>query len=325
MRRNPYRIGKSRSFGISPRIKRRFNKLPTLKGYEGRWWRRALIAAGVVITALIVFYFIMPERSLMASVEVKRIENKGVLSVGVRDDMPGFCENGEGLEAELALLLAEKILPDSDDPLRLVSCTSKTVSTKLKDGSIDAAIALQSKNSKEAYAYSYPYFSDPVYLVTLDPKYCQLRPDELIVGYIPSTPAGSAFADYVKEATAAPERTLIDKILGRPAKQPDPSSVPAFDTMKYGSYDELLNALRKGEIEAAVLSGAYVHKFFDVYSEETGVTVFFLCDTVVAALDYCIVTSSDEPALAQIADMLIYKMQEDGSLASLKAKYGLAH
>ncbi|MCR5611124.1 MAG: transporter substrate-binding domain-containing protein [Clostridiales bacterium] len=321
MRINPYKIGKSSRFGISPRIKQRFNKLPTLKGPEGKWWRRGLIAVGVILLALIVYHFLKPETSLMSSVEVKRVENRGMLTVGVRYDMPGFSEDGEGLEVELAMLLARKLLPDSDDPLKLVECTSKTVSTKLKDGTIDVAIALQTKSS--SYACSYPYFTDKVYLVTLNALNKAKTPPEMRIGYIPETAAGSVFSAYVLRVTSAAERTLVDKILGRPTPTPDPATAVTIDAVKLGSYDELISALKSGEIDAAVMAGAYVTKYFDVSPELSGVGEYYLCDTVIGSLEYCIVASKDDPAFASIADMLIYRLNEDGTLKELKQKYGL--
>ncbi len=38
----------------------------------------------------------------MNTPEIQRIRERGVLAVGVRDDMPLFAEGGEGFEIELA-------------------------------------------------------------------------------------------------------------------------------------------------------------------------------------------------------------------------------
>ena len=320
MKGNPYNI-RNKRFGITPRLKRRFDWLPTLRGSAGRWWRRALIAVVILLLALAAYHFLKPETSLMSSVEIKRVDNRGMLTVGVRSDMPGFCEDGVGLEAELARLLAEYILPDSDDPLKLVECTSKTVSTKLKDGTVDVALALQTKNS--SYSCSYSYYTDPVSLVTLDPDNVNKKPSELIIGYIPDTSAGSLFETYVKSVTSTAERSIIDRLLGRPAATPDPATAVTIESVKYGSYDELLTALLNGRIEAAVMSGAYIRKYFDIHAEEYGFGAYYVCAANIGELNYCVVASKDDPALASVADMLIYKLKEEGTLAELIAKYGL--
>ena len=262
-----------------------------------------------------------PETQLMNSVEIKRIESKGMLAVAVRDDMPGFCDGGVGLEADLAKLLARRILPDSDDPLKLIPCSSKSITTKLSDGTADVAIALQPKGSSSKYSYSYPYYKDQVYLVTLNRDARLMAPEQLLIGYIPDSAAGSVFSSYVRSRTAAPEQSIVDKLLRKPKPTQDPETAVHIESLKYGSYEELIWALRHGVIEAAVMSGAYVNKYFESSYAAEGTPDYYLCQTVIGAVEYCVIASSDEPALTQIADMLIYEMQEDGSLAELVRKY----
>ena len=312
MRRNPYKIGDSK--GLPPRLSSRLRQLPTLKGREGRWWRRGLIALAVLIIALVAIKFLKPETQLMNSVEIGRIEEKGILTVGVRDDMPGFCENGEGLEAELARLLARRILPDSEEPVKLVTCTSTTVTTKLQDGTIDVAIALRPTGSSSGYSFSYPYFTDKVYLVTLTSENGAKLPRDLRIGYIPETPAGSVFRTYVKQITAEPEQSIISKLLRRPRPTAAPGSEVTIEQVRCGSYEELLDALSSGRIDAAVMAGAYVNKYFIVPEDAPE---YYLCGTVLGTVDYCIISSSEEPALTLLADMLIYELKNNGSLESL--------
>lgn len=318
MRRNPYKIGKSG--GLSPRFMQRFGRFFTLKGPDGRWLRIVIGAAAAILGVVIAAAALRPETQLMNSVEIRRIESKGILSVAVRDDMPGFCENGEGLEAELARLIAQRILPDSEDPVKLVPCSSKTVSTKLADGTVDIAIALQPKGGSSSYSYSYPYYTDRVLLVTLAEANVTKDPSELRIGYIPETPAGKVFASYVSKVTAAAEQSMIDKLLRRPKPTPDPETAVTIDSVKFGSFDELLQALSRGQIDAAVMAGADHRKYFVIPTGEAA-TRWFLCDAVIGELQYCMIASSDEPALMQIADMLIYEMQENGSLKELIGKY----
>lgn len=319
MRRNPYKIGKSG--GFSPRLKQWLNNLPSLKGHEGRWLRRALIAIVLIPIVIAAIHFLKPETQLMNSVEINRIRSKGVLTVAVRDDVPGFCEGGVGLEAELARLLAERILPGSEDPLRLVPCTSTTVTTKLSDGTVDMAAALRTKADGSGYSYSYSYYTDTVFLVTLDRSLVEAEPHELRIGYIPGTAAGSAFASYVKEITALPEQSMIDKLLRRPAPTAEPGSVTNVDTSKFGSYDELIDALVSGRIDAAAMPGVSVARYFGSGDDEEGLPECCLCKTTVGKLEYRLESSSDEPALTRIADMMIYEMKNSGELDALVEKY----
>lgn len=318
MRKNPYKIGKSEG-RFASFLKRSGIKL-TLKGREGRFLRIALISLGAIILLIALFRFLKPETQLMSSVEIRRIESRGMLNVGVRSDMPGFCEEGEGLEAELAKLLAKRILPDSSDPCKLIECTPKSISAKLSDGTVDVAIALLPRGSVSSAVYSYPYFTDRIRLVTLLPENIAKQPHEMVIGYIPETSAGSVFASYVARVTSTGEQSIIDRLLRRPKPTPDPATVVTMETRKYGSYDELIAALSRGDVDSVVMSGAYVYKYFEAEAEETGAP-YFLCEADVGSLDYCIVSYSDQPALTQIADMLIYEMQESGLMHELVNKY----
>jgi ABC-type amino acid transport substrate-binding protein len=316
MRKNPYKIGRAADGAASPRPGRL-----TLKGREGRIPRIVLISLGALILLILIASLMKPETQLMSSVEIKRIENKGILTVGVRDDMPGFCEKGEGFEAELARLLAKRILPDSDEALSLEVCTVKTVSAKLSDGSIDVAIALQPEGSGSAYSYSYPYFTDNVRLVTLSEELSKKEPWELVIGYIPETAAGSRFTSYVSRVTASEEQNLIEKLLRKPKPTPDPAAAVTIESKKYGSYDELVAALKRGDVDAAALSGAYIYRYFIAGAEENEISGCWLCEADIGVLKYCVIASSDEPALTQIADMLIYEIGESGLLRELTNKY----
>ncbi|MBQ1818463.1 MAG: transporter substrate-binding domain-containing protein [Clostridia bacterium] len=319
MRRNPYKIGRTR--GISPRLKQWLNNLPSLKGHEGRWLRRGLIFILLIPIALLAVHFLKPETSLQNSVEIGRVRSKGVLTVAVRSDMPGFCENGEGLEAELALRLARRILPDAEEPLKLVPVTSTTVTTKLADGSVDLAAALKTKSSGSGYAYSYAYYTDTVYAVTLDRAHVSQPVHELRVGYIPNTPAGTVFASYVRELTAAPEQSMLDKLLRRPAPTAAPGSITSVDTVRLGSYEELLDALLSGRIDAAVMAGAYVHKYFEAEREALELPECYLLEQTVGEVEYRFMANSEDPALTRLADMMIYEMKSSGELDKLVEKY----
>lgn len=319
MRRNPYKISEKR--GLSPRLKDRLRQLPTLKGHEGRWLRWGLIAFAVLLIALIAVKFLKPETQLMNSVEIRRIEEKGILTVGVREDIPGFCDNGEGLEAELARLFAQRILPDSEEPVKLVPCTSTTVTTKLQDDSIDVAIALRPTGSSSGCSFSYPYFTDKVYLVTLSAENAAKLPKDLKIGYIPETPAGSAFTSYVKKLTAAPEQSIISKLLRKPKPTAEPGSAITIDSTRCGSYDELISALVSGRIEAAVMAGAYVNKYFCVEREELELPTHYLCGTVIGTVDYCIISSSEDQAFTLLSNMLIYELKNNGELEGMVEKW----
>lgn len=322
-KRDPYRRDLSGG-GFFARLKNRFNFKITFTGHEGRWWRRGAVALGIILLGVIAVLALRPEAQLMNSVEIARVRERGILYVGVRGDVPAFNEGGTGAEIELAELLAERILPDSEDPIKYFECTSKTVSTKISDGSIDVAIALLPNGKNRSYAYSYSYYTDNVYLVSLKAELASAEPTDLKLGTVQDTPAADVLTDYKNEITAVKEKTFLEKIFGKPDEEYVVEQAKQLSIKTFGSYKELIDALLRGDVDAAVMAGAYVNKYFSVAaSDYTGGAKYYLNRNVIGTVEYCFVSSSDEPAFMQLADMMIYDMQKDGSLYRLLAKYGL--
>ena len=296
----------------------------TFVGREGRWWRRGAFALGAIILIVIAIAALKPETQIMGSVEISRIKDRGILYVGIRDDMPAFNQGGLGLEPELAKLFARRLLPEAEDPVKFFTCTSKTVSTKLSDGSIDVAIAMLPGGASRSYAYSYPYYTDNVYIVTLDRSLASKEPIDLELGYVQDTPAADVLTDYKNAVTAVKEKTFFEKLFGKPDETYEVEKEKQMQLRKYGAYADMIEALIRGDIDGAVMAGAYVNKYFVVGAAQyTDRAEYYLNNTVIGTVDYCFVSSSDEPALMQLADMLIYDMKKDGSLYELLAENGL--
>ena len=307
------------------RLRSRMKNRITFKGHAGRWWRRGAALLAAVIIIAVAAAALKPETQIMNSVELNRARDRGTLRIGVRDDMPGFNEAGVGLETELARLLAERVLPEAEEPYRFTVCTSRTVSTKISDGSIDVAIALLPKGKSRSYAYSYPYYTDKVYIVTLKNEFVSADPTEMRLGYVQETPAADVLDSYRKEVTAVKEQSFIEKLFKKPQETYVAQEAKQMELIKYGSYEELIDSLMRGDTDGAVMAGAYVNKYFKVYAAEyTGRAKYYLNKTVIGEVEYSFVSSSDEPAFMQLADMMIYEMEKDGSLFRLVAEYGLA-
>ena len=125
---------------------------------EGRQGRIIRICAAVLLAVIIIaacFYFIRPRVQLEKTQEIQAIREAGLIRIGVMDDIPGFSENGEGLEIELAELFSEYLMPDAAPgaAIKYIVVSDKTASTKLSDGSIDAVFALMPRNSSSAFSY----------------------------------------------------------------------------------------------------------------------------------------------------------------------------
>ena len=72
----------------------------------------------------------------------------------------------------------------------------------------------------------------------------------------------------------------------------------------------------KGLIDGAAISRVYLNKYSDTYS-------FAIHSTEIGTIGYALACSSDSPAIAQLADMFIYELNESGKMDELLIKYGL--
>ncbi|MDO4568574.1 MAG: transporter substrate-binding domain-containing protein [Clostridia bacterium] len=265
------------------------------KGERGKKRKWILIAVVAAVAVLAVVLLLLPDQMLLEMPEIRRIESAGALIVGVRADAPGFCVDGEGFEAELAALLAARILPGEDEyaRLRLVEVSAQSAAAKLSDGTVDAVIALMVTGAEAAYSYTQPYYMDDVVVAVAAGTDVQLA--DMRVGYIDGSPCYDHVAGISVDAEG---NTLMDMRL-------------------FASYPDMLEALLRGDIGAAALSGAY----FDKYAEEYSLVEYTRIDDVIG---YSIVTNSEAAAVGDIANMLIAELAESGELAEMIARHGLA-
>lgn len=285
----------------------------TLRGERGRVLRIVLFVALGIGAAVALFALLKPEKQLKTSAEILRIREKGILTVGIREDVPGFSDDGAGLEIELAELFAEFLLPENGEkPVKLVTVSAQTAETKLSDGSIDAAIALMQKGASSKFAYSYPYYTDSCRVV-LRSGGAKKALDDMLIGYVQNTSAAKVLNRYIDAHETKVQRSLIDKLRGIEKELPE--GAVTFDKKAFASYPDMLTALVNGRIDCAVLPGVYAQLYSTDYDLEPSVSL--------GSISYAIAASSDEPAIAQLADVFIYELRESGRLDELLKKYSL--
>lgn len=286
----------------------------TLRGERGRALRILLYCVLSLAALIAAVYLLKPEKQLMNSAEVRRITDRGMLTVGVRSDIPGFSMDGEGLETELAEKFARFLLPENaENPVKLVTVSAQTASTKLSDGSIDVAIALMQRGASSKFAYSYPYFTDKCRIAVK--RGAGEKPlDQMLIGYVQNTSGARVLLSYIDAHETKVETSLIDRLRG--IKKELPEDAVTFDKKAFASYPDMLTALSGGIIDCAVLPGVYA----ELYSKSFD---FALTDEPLGSIEYSIAASADEPAIASLADVFIYELRRSGELDKLMEKYSL--
>lgn len=291
---------------LDRKLRRKFRRLQlnfrrvnfTLIGDEGRPWRRAIALGASLLVLLILLLIGGTETQLMATPEVRTIEERGVLRVGIRTDMPGL--NGEdGLEQAIARRIAERMLPESDAEtcLEVVEVSSMTGCTKLDDGTVDMVIAMMSPVMAPTYYYSSPYYSDECILAVMSGT-SSFALKNFTVGLIQKNDLRSSAEEALVDSFSENNKNFV------------------ITKRSYPSYDDLINGLQKGEVGGVALTELH----FEQLSEEYDIVPTSLS---FGTVDYCVMTATDNSTLAQIADMVIKELWESGEMDELHVKYGL--
>lgn len=297
-------------FKHKPRRVGEKRKLPltfTLAGKEGRPWRIALGAAAALLLIVIIAALSRVEPNALSSAEVRTVQDRGVLRVGVREDIPGMGFDQTGLEAELGDILAQRLLPDipAGNSVKYVTVDSMTVGPKIAQGAIDVAIAMMPEGAQSKYLYSRPYYRDPCYFITANTTQ-RLVLQGVRAGCVQNTPSAALLQSYVD---------------ARPSAN--------ISIVKYASYPDMIEAVMENHVEVAVMTELYIQK----YQSETAVNpdtlvpympYIFRASTVSPGeVKYCIVCASDTPAIITVADLVLSELQESGRLNDMYTKYGL--
>jgi len=264
----------------------------TVKNWRSFLNRRVLMVAGVVLALVLLVILLRPEPKLRNSPEVSIIADRGALRVGVRTDMPGFGQEGIGLEIDLARLFAQNLLGEgAAAPVVLVPVDARTAGAKLDQGDIDVVLALQVQNQQSQYLYSNAYYTDDACFAVLEQNQ--------------GTPISAMKIGVVQ--TSALYTRLTNKLKAEPAY--------AQGSAAYASYPDLLRALSDGEIGAAYMAGAYLRR----YGQE-GIVRH---TETLGTLPYALMCSTDAPALCSLFNMLLDDLSQSGRLDELRGEHGL--
>jgi ABC-type amino acid transport substrate-binding protein len=251
------------------------------------------VAAGVILAVVLLLILIKPEPQLMNSAEISIVRDRGVLRVGVFEDMPGFSDKGYGLERDLAVMLAERILPDrGEDSAELVPVTERTVQAKLDKGMIDVAIEQQIRfENSSKYDYSVSYYTDTCSFIVL-PGSESMDISGKTVGTVQTCKASSLLKSAVDQG-------VLDVV-----------------QKNFASYPEMLEAVKNGVIDAALLRSAVIGKYVNKSELSVHKELF-------GRIDYAMAASLDSPALMQLANMMLDELRSNGVLERMTLESGL--
>jgi len=235
-----------------------------------------------------------------SNTQIKEIQDRGVLRVGAKVDVPRFgylnpaTNDMEGLEVDIARVIAKDIIGD-ENAVSFFNITAQTRGPMLDNGEIDIVIATFTitEERKESFNFSRPYFTDELgYLVLSDSAIT--KPEDLRGKSIGVVQASTA--------KAAIEEEIINLGIDAAIKE-------------YASYPEVKAGLTAGGVDAFVADKSILFGYLDEKVR--------LLDAGFNPQQYGIATKKENDKLAAQIDSIIENMEKNGELAALKEKWGL--
>ena len=257
----------------------------------------------LVLVAILLFVVKQPiaqtdtPTELSNSDQVQAIIERGVLRVGVKQDVPNFGyknpDSGEfeGLEIDIARKIADELGVD----IEFTPVTAQTRGPLLDNGQVDLVIATFTitEERKLLYNFTTPYYTDAV-------------------GFLVNKDSGiKTFTDLngktIGVAQGSITRTLISELA-------DKYGI-AVNFAELGSYPELSVSLRAHRTDAFSVDQSILSGYIGSKSE--------LMDFSFSASDYGIVTKLSNKDLHNYLNSLVEKWTSDGTLQAIYDANGL--
>ncbi|MFZ2952641.1 MAG: transporter substrate-binding domain-containing protein [Streptococcus suis] len=257
----------------------------------------------LVLVAILLFVVKQPiaqtdtPTELSNSDQVQAIIERGVLRVGVKQDVPNFGyknpDSGEfeGLEIDIARKIADELGVD----IEFTPVTAQTRGPLLDNGQVDLVIATFTitEERKLLYNFTTPYYTDAV-------------------GFLVNKDSGiKTFTDLngktIGVAQGSITRTLVSELA-------DKYGI-SVNFAELGSYPELSVSLRAHRTDAFSVDQSILSGYIGSKSE--------LMDFSFSASDYGIVTKLSNKDLNNYLNSLVEKWTSDGSLQAFYDANGL--
>lgn len=231
------------------------------------------------------------------SQQVKAIQKRGVLNVGVKQDVPnfGYLNPDSNTYSGLEIDIAKKIAKELGVKINYVPVTAQTRGPLLDNGQVDMVIATFTitDERKEIYNFTTPYYTDASgFLVNKSSKITDVE-------------------DLNNKTIGVVQGSITQTLLEEIAQEKKLN----FKYVELGSYPELAVSLRAHRIDAISVDKSILTGYVSSKSN--------ILDYSFKKADYGVVTKKSNTQLNDYVDGLISKWKEDGSLQKIYDKYDL--
>ncbi|GMO29929.1 MAG: transporter substrate-binding domain-containing protein [Termitinemataceae bacterium] len=249
---------------------------------------------------LLCFLFLLASAGCAPKNKLDSIKKTGVLKVGVKSDVPGFgyfnevTGGYEGLEIEIAKLIAHEILGDSGK-IQFEAVTPKTRGPMLNEDIVDMIIATftVTEERKFSYSFSAPYYTDSVgIMVKKDSNLTTLR-------------------DFNGKKIGVPMTATTRSVLNSLAKSMD----IYIDFIEYPVYSEIISGLNNGKLDGFSVDLSILKAYRDWTTE--------IIEESFAPQPYAVATKLADKELSGIVNAAIQRWLSDGTIEGLIHRFNL--
>ncbi|WP_407428665.1 transporter substrate-binding domain-containing protein [Treponema sp.] len=229
-----------------------------------------------------------------------KIKRAGTLTVGVKDDVPGFgfmnpeSKKYEGLEIDIAKAIAKKIF-GSEDKVTFLPVNAKNRGPFLNQDRVDLVIATftVTEERKQLYDFSDIYYTDSVGIMVK--KSSGITSFKNLENKKIGVTQGSMTTASIKNA-AIKEGVLLNCV-------------------NYPSNQTLKDALDHNEIDAFCIDASILHGYLD-----DSVTIL---PEHYDEMMYAVAIKKDNTTVTKVVNEVIRDLVKSGELDKILAKYGL--
>lgn len=268
--------------------------------------KRELLVFGVFCTVILVVVLallLQPGPDPFETAEVAAIMDRGVLRVGVREDVPAFGYtdsegNRAGLEVDLAALLSSRMF--GTEEVELTTVNFNTMPAMLRKARLDCCVALAQTGMSTSLVYSEPYYTDAVAIMVLAASPYQAPEDlaGLSIGCINRDGSNMRYA--ARNALNAFSAGLD----------------PKCTVVEYSSSADMMADLINGRLSGVCMEYALLFSYFSADTHR-------ILPQAIGTISYSIAFQPGSQALVEIANDMIRTMRADGSLDALLQKWSL--
>lgn len=233
---------------------------------------------------------------------IDKIKHAGVLTVGVKEDVPGFgylnpnTKEYEGLEIDIAKAIAKQIL-GSESKIAFVPVTAKNRSAFLNQDKVDMVIATftVTEERKQNYDFSDIYYTDSVGLM------------------VKKNSGITAFRNLENKRVGVTQGSMTITTIKNAAIK----GGVFLNCITYPSNQTLKDALNHGEIDAFAIDNSILHGYID-----DSVTIL---PEHYDEMMYAVAIKKDNSAVTKQVNEVIKNLIKSGELDKLLVKHGLKY